>query len=50
MNSNIEEKEISNDIVFSKIVLLTPTFHSDLDTNFIKNIISNNITVHHLRR
>ena len=42
MNNNIEEQEFSNDIAFSKIVLLTPTFNSDQVINFIKNIIFEN--------
>ena len=39
---NIEEKEFSNDITFSKNILLPPTFESGIAVNFIKNIISNN--------
>ena len=42
MNNNIEEQEFSNDIAFSKIVLLTPTFNSDQVINFVKNIIFEN--------
>ena len=42
INSNVEEKEFSNDIPFSKNMLLVPTFETYLASNFIKNIISNN--------
>ena len=42
MNSNVDEKEFRNDINFSKKILWTPTFDSDLAVNFMKNIISNN--------
>ena len=42
MNSNVKGKEFSNDIVFSKNVLLVSTFENDLTVNFIKDIISNN--------
>ena len=42
MNSNVKENSFSNDIHFSKNVLLTPMFESDLAVNFLKNIISNN--------
>ena len=42
MNSNVEEKEFSNDIVFSKIILLVPAFDSNVAVNFIKNIVSDN--------
>ena len=35
-------KKFSNDIIFSKNVLLAPTFNSGQAVNFAKNIISKN--------
>ena len=42
MNSIVEEREFSNDILFSRNVLMAPTLESGLAVNFIKNTISNN--------
>ena len=42
MNSTVEEREFSNDIPFSRNMLIIPTLENDLAINFIKNIISKN--------
>ena len=42
INNIVEEREFSHDIPFSRNILMVPTVGSDLDVNFIKNIISNN--------
>ena len=42
LNSNVEEKEFSNDISISTNVFLPPNIDSDLAINFIKYIIFNN--------
>ena len=42
INSIVEEKEFSNDIPFSRNILIEPTLKTDLAVNYIKNIISNN--------
>ena len=42
MNSIVEEREFSNDILFSRNILIAPTLESGLAVNFIKNTISNN--------
>ena len=42
MNNIVEEREFSNDILFSKNMWITSTLKSDLAVNFIKQIISKN--------
>ena len=42
MNSNVEEKEFSNERSFSQNVLLTSKIDNNLTRHFIKNLILNN--------
>ena len=42
MNNNVEDQDYTNDIAFSKHILLVPTLKYDEAVNFIKNILSKN--------
>ena len=42
MNITVEEKQFSNDILFSQNLLLTLKIDNNITLNFIKNLISNN--------
>ena len=42
MNSNVEERDFSNNISSSTNALLPPNIDSNIAVNFIKNIIFNN--------
>ena len=42
LNNNVEEQEFSNDITFSKNMLLSLTLNSDQAVNFVQNFLSKN--------
>ena len=42
LNNNVEEQEFSNDITFSKNMLLTLTLNSDQAVNFVSKFLSKN--------